>query len=493
MAVNFSVVDLILVSPALALFLVSLIPLSLKAFRGNREPRSMTIVLYSFIGLVAAAGLAISNYGVNQTAFEKALVFDGLSSWATILIVVSTAFGILFAKENVATSTRQFGELVFLMLNAAVGMMLVAWSNDLIILFSGIEVMSLCLYLAIALSMEERLSKEAAFKYFVLGSFASAIFLYGVAFIFGTTGGTYLLEISEIGAELISTNRLFLFGIVMLIVGLGFKVSIFPFHAWTPDVYQGSSTPVTGFMAAGVKVAVFVAFLRVMSTQILSGDRADDLVEALQWLAVFTMLAGNIAAILQENIKRMLAYSSIAHSGYVLMGVLAAGVGEMGHLGASSVLFYVLGYAVMTLGSFGIVSLFEKDEKSEIKVGDLKGLGSRHPWLSLCLAIFLLSLAGIPPTVGFFGKFFIFSAAVKQGFFWLAIWGVISSAISVYYYLRPIVYMYMTEAGTEPLNAPIGRQFSRMAVLVCAVAVLVTGLFSNPFYDLIRKSIVGLF
>ncbi|MCB0364255.1 MAG: NADH-quinone oxidoreductase subunit N [Bdellovibrionaceae bacterium] len=491
MDINFSVVDLILVSPAIALFIVSLIPLSLKAFRGNRVPRPMTVILYSYIGLIAAAGLAVANYGVNQTAFEKALVFDGLSSWSTLLIVVSTAFGLLFAKENLATNTKQFSELVFLILNAAVGMMLVSWANDLIMLFIGIEVMSLCLYLAVALSLEDRLSKEAAFKYFVLGSFASAIFLYGVAFIFGTTGNTYLLELSEIGSELISTNRLFLFGVIMLIVGLCFKVSIFPFHAWTPDVYQGSSTPVTGFMAAGVKVAVFVSFLRVVATQILNGERAEDLVFALEWLAVFTMLAGNIAAILQNNLKRMLAYSSVAHSGYVLVGILAAGVGDLGHLGASGVMFYVLGYAVMTLGSFGIISLFEKSENSELEVADLKGLAVRHPWLALCLAVFLLSLAGIPPTVGFFGKFFLFSAAIKQGFFWLAVWGVLSSAISVYYYLKPIVYMYMSEG--EALEAPIGRQFSRLAIFACAFLVIAVGLFANPFYEMIRKSVIGLF
>jgi len=341
--------------------------------------------------------------------------------------------------------------------------------------------------------LEERLSKEAAFKYYVLGGFVSAIFLYGVAFIFGTTGGTYLLEISEIGAELISTNRLFLFGVIMVVVGLSFKVSIFPFHAWTPDVYQGSSTPVTGFMAAGVKIAVFVAFLRVMATQILTGERAGDFIVALQWLAAFTMLAGNIAAIIQENFKRLLAYSSVAHSGYVLMGVLAAGVGNVGALGASGVLFYVLGYSIMTLGAFGVISLLEKNENSEISVTDLRGLGTKYPWLALCLSIFLLSLAGIPPTVGFFGKFFIFSAALKQGFFWLAVWGVLSSAIGVYYYLRPVVYMYMTTGEGETLADPRERQFSRMAIMICAVLVIATGLFSNSFYSLIRKSVVDLF
>lgn len=491
MALQFQLVDLLLVSPAIAIFLASLVPLSLKAFGRDKEPRPMISVIYGLIGLMVAAGFLVSNYGVNQTAFSKALVFDGIGCWAGLLIVIVTAMSLLFAKENLATSSQQFAELVFLLLNAAMGMMLITWSNDLIVLFIGIEVMSLCLYLAIALSFEERLSKEAAFKYFVLGSFASAIFLYGVAFIYGTSGGTYLLDIAEVGAEMMSTNRLFLFGVVMVLVGLAFKVAIFPFHSWAPDVYQGSPTPITGFMAAGVKIAVFVSLLRLMGTKILVGERAEDLIIAIQWLAVLTMLAGNIVAILQNNLKRMLAYSSVAHSGYVLMGVLAAGMGESASSGASGVLFYVFGYTVMTLGSFGIISLLEKNEDSEIKVDDLKGMGSRHPYLSACLAILLMSLAGLPPTLGFFGKFYLFGAMIKQGFLWAAFWGVLSSAISIYYYLRPVVFMFMTEGGAAQEN-PTCR-FTRLMVGFCALSVLVFGIFSNPFYDLIRKSVSGLF
>ncbi|MBK7845255.1 MAG: NADH-quinone oxidoreductase subunit N [Bdellovibrionales bacterium] len=491
MSVNFQLVDLLLVSPAIALFIASLIPLSVKAFGRGRTPKSMSSVLYGVIGLTVAGGLTISNYGINQTAFSKALVFDGIGSWSAILVVIATAISLIFAKDNLATSTRQFEELVFLILNAAMGMLLVAWSNDLIMLFIGIEVMSLCLYLAIALSLEERLSKEAAFKYFVLGSFASAIFLYGCVFIYGTSGGTYLLDLSEIGADLIGTNRLFLFGTVMVLVGLAFKVAIVPFHFWTPDVYQGSATPVTGFMAAGVKIAVFAALLRFVGTQILNGERTEDLIVGIQWLAVLTMIVGNITAILQKNLKRMLAYSSIAHSGYILVGVLAAGIGELGYLGASSVMFYVFGYMIMTLGSFGILSLLEKNENSEVVADDLKGLGARSPILAACLTVFMLSLAGLPPSLGFFGKFYIFSAAIKQGFFWVSFWGVVSSAISVYYYLRPVVCMYMSEGGG--IEVDHSRILSRWLVGACALATLVLGIFSNPFYEEIRKAVAGLF
>lgn len=491
MAVNFEIVDLLLVGPAAVIFLASLIPLSLKAFGGGREPKPMLSVLYALIGLTLSAGIAFSNYGIRKAAFSNALVFDGMSSWATLLIIFTAAFGLILARESIATSTRQFSETVFLLLNASVGMMLVAWSNDLIMLFIGIEVMSLCLYLAIALSLEERRSKEAAFKYFVLGSFASAIFLYGVSFVYGTSGATYFAEIAEVGAEVMSTNRLFLFGVVMIFVGLSFKVATFPFHSWAPDVYQGSPTPLTAYMAAGVKIAIFVAFLRLMGTHILLGDRAGGFLNAIQWLAVLTMMVGNIAAIMQTNLKRMLAYSSVAHSGYILIGILCAGVGEEGALGATGVLLYVLGYTVMTFGSFGILSLLERDENSEIRLEDLRGMGSRQPFLAFCLALFLMSLAGLPPTIGFFGKFYLFSAAIRQGFYWVAFWGVLSSAVSVYYYLRPIVNMYMAE-GKE-LELVGMRMGSRLVVFVCAISVVLLGVFANPFYDIIRKSVAGLF
>ncbi len=492
MNIDFKIVDLLLVSPALVLFITSLIVLSLKAFRKSKnELKTLIPVLYGLIGVVAGLGACLSQYGVNQTAFTGALVFDGMGSWAVFMILVATAVTLVIAKENPATVTHQFPELVFLLLNAAVGMMLISWANDLMILFIGIEIMSLCLYLSITLSLEERKSKEAAFKYFVLGSFASAVFLYGVAFIYGTAGSTYLLEISDVAAELIGTNRLFLFGVVLVWVGLAFKAAIFPFHAWAPDVYQGSPTPITGFMAAGVKVGTFIAFLRFVSTQFLNGERTEDLVVAAQWLAVLTMIAGNAAALMQTSLKRMLAYSSIAHSGYILLGVLAAGMGEKGIMGASGVVFYIMSYAVMTLGTFGLLSIFEKNETSEVHLDDLKGLHDRHPGLAAGFSALLMSLAGLPPTVGFFAKFYVFSAVIKQGFIWAAVWGMLSSVIGIYYYLRPIVYMYMTEGGMAQVQPY--KYVSQIIVGFCAIVTLVAGIFSNPFYDWIRQSVSHLF
>lgn len=491
MEVKFSMLDLLLVSPAIALLVASLIPITIKVFRGNREQNPFATIIWAFIGLLTSAGLAILTYDVSSSAFSNALVFDGISTLSNLLIIFVTGFTLLYARESLSTCGHQFSEFVFLMLNAAIGMMILAWSNDLIVTFIGIELMSLALYIMIAMSLETKLSKEAAFKYFVLGSFASAIFLYGVSFIFGTAGTTYMNEIAQIAVELISSNRLFLFGVALLVIGLGFKVAIVPFHAWTPDVYEGSPTPVTGFMATGVKIVIFAAFLRFIGTEVLLGEQASSLVVCMQWLAVFTMLVGNIAAIMQNNFKRMLAYSSIAHSGYAFVGVIAAGISGEPILGASGTMFYIFAYTIMTIGAFGVVCLFENREDASIQMSDLKGLASRSPWVALCLTLFMLSLAGIPPTVGFFGKFFIFSGALKQGLYWLVIWGVINSVISVYYYLKPVVYMYMHDEDGARVQKRY--QLTHLSIGLTAILVVVTGLAADPFYRYIYKSVSGLF
>jgi NADH-quinone oxidoreductase subunit N len=343
----------------------------------------------------------------------------------------------------------------------------------------------------IALSSEPRKSKEAAFKYFVLGSFASALMLYGISFIYGTVGSTYIQDITQVSIQLMNTNRLFLFGVVLTILGLCFKVSVFPFHSWTPDVYQGSPTPLTAFMSTGVKAVSLAFFLRFIAMEVIVSERAILLMNALEWLAAFTILAGNIAAIMQDNLKRMLAYSSVAHSGYVLMGILAAGVGGESILGASGVVFYIVAYTVMTLGAFGVLVLFEKRADSSLEVKDLSGLGSRSPWAAACITIFMLSLAGIPPTVGFFGKLFIFSAAVKQGFFWLAIWGVIGSVISVHYYLRPIVTMYMyNDEGVSVLEA---KGLTRLTITALAISVMLFGIIAERLYSTVNSDLASLF
>ncbi len=484
---NFRLGDILLIAPVIALFLASLIPITIKVLNRNREANSFATLCYGLVGVVAAGGFLVAMSNTQRVAFDGALVFDGVSTLVGILIVSLTGLALIYSRENLATNNSQFSEYVFLLLNSAAGMLLVSWANDLIFFFVGIELMSLCLYVLIAMSSEERVSKEAAFKYFILGSFASAILLYGVAFIFGTAGSTSLPAIAEVAGQLMATNRLFLIGLVFLTLGLCFKVSIFPLHAWTPDVYQGAPTPVTAFMATGAKAATFVLFLRVMTTDAFAAEQAGRFLEVLQWLAVLTMVVGNVAAIMQSDLKRMLAYSSIAHSGYIMIGLIVSALAGEDPVGTSSVVFYLIAYSLMTVGSFGILSILEKDENTSLTVDNLKGLANRRPLLSLCLTLFLLSLAGIPPTIGFFGKVFIFSGALKAGFFWLAIWGVLSSVISVYYYLRPIVAMYMS--NEEGVDVAEDRNLSIGAVTVLAALVLLLGIFSNPIYKAVMVAL----
>jgi NADH-quinone oxidoreductase subunit N len=491
MQLNLGWIDFLLIAPAIALVLFSMIPLAIKVLRGNVEQNSFATLCWGYMGIIVASGFMVATFGLKQTAFENALVFDGISSIAGIIVLLMTAVALTYARDNLSTNTRQFSEFVFLILNCAVGMLTFIWSNDLIVTFVGLELMSLCLYVLIAISGEERLSKEAAFKYFILGSFASAIMLYGISFIYGTAGSTFLPDLKNVGASLITTNRLFLLGFVLLLVGLCFKISAFPFHAWAPDVYQGSPTPVTGFMATGVKAATLAFFLRIMASQTLLADRAWPLVDVLQWVAAFTILVGNIGAIRQTSLKRMLAYSSVAHAGYIMIGLIAAGIGGENLVGASGVMFYIFAYALMTMGAFGVLSILESREDHDVSIDDIRGLAQERPVLALAMTALLLSLAGIPPTIGFFGKFFLFSAAVKQGFWWLALWGVVGSVISVYYYLRPVVAMYMQDAVSE--QPFMDRPMSQFVIVLMAVLVVGFGVFSEPFFQMFIQSVAPVF
>jgi NADH-quinone oxidoreductase subunit N len=492
MEVKFGLIDFLLVSPALALFIASCIPLLIKVLRGNRELNTFATLVWGYVGISVAAGLSIATMGSERAAFDGALVFDGVSSFITIIVLLVTAIGLTFSRDSEAMNLKQFTENMFLTLNCAVGMLTMAWANDLIVVFVGLELFSLCLYMLIALSLEQRASKEASFKYFILGSFASALMLYGISFIYGTVGSTYLPDVTASTTNLLATNRLFLLGFILVIVGIAFKVALFPFHAWAPDVYQGSPTALTGFMATGVKAVALTFFLRLVASQAFTVERFWPFVDALQWVAAFTILVGNVGAFRQRSLKRMLAYSSIAHSGYVTIGLIAAGIGGSSMLGASGVVFYILAYSLMTIGAFGVLHLLEPNAESDLTVEDLRGLGSEKPWLALSMTVLLLSLTGIPPTLGFFGKFFIFSAAIKQGLLWLAIWGVVGSIISVYYYLRPVVAMYME----EPLLAksPVAmKPLSYFTVVFLALTVIVFGLASEPFYQAVLTSVAKVF
>jgi NADH-quinone oxidoreductase subunit N len=487
-----SMKDMVTIFPMAAMFLISLIPLLIKPFLGNREPNPISVLVWNFIGILTGAGLTAVLFGHSYTktmAFSNAIVLDGTSVWMSYLVYIVTAVGIMLAYEHVATRGRQFTEFCFLMMASALGMLVMIMSNDLIVTFIGIETMSLCLYILVAMSREQVLSKEAAFKYFILGSFASAIFLYGIAMIYGTVGSTYLPDVAAGAVKLITTNRMFLVGAVLIITGFSFKVSIFPLHAWTPDVYQGAATPVTAFMSTAVKAATFIAFLRFFTSEAFA--TSPHLLSVMTWMAVLTMTVGNVAALMQNNLKRVLAYSSVAHSGYAMVGLITAGFGTNYNAAATALLFYLFSYTLMSLGTFALICVFEKNENTSLEVNDLRGIGRRYPWMAMSMAILLLSLAGIPPTLGFFGKLFIFSAAIEQDMYWLALWGVINSVISVYYYLRPIVVMYMSEDESSEV---ITAQFlTRGTVVVTAVLIVVLGILASPLLKMVQHSVANQF
>ncbi len=492
-----SLKDMLVIAPMAALLLFSLIPILIKVFNGNREPKPFVTVVYSLLGVIVAAGLTMSLAGMKQTAFSDSIVFDGLAVWGSLLVLISAGFSLMLAYDHIETDSRQFSEQCFLVLGSIIGMLTLIMSNDLIVSFLGIEFMSLCLYILVAMSREHTLSKEASFKYFVLGSFASAVFLYGISLLYGTVGSTQLPIVASKVAELLANhNQLFYIGMAMVIMGFAFKVSIFPFHAWTPDVYQGSSTPTTAFMATAVKAATFIAILRLFQHADPTG-RSSFLTEpkflaALSWLAVLSMLVGNVAAIMQNNFKRILAYSSIAHSGYLLVGVIAAGFAERieSSLAASTVvLFYLFSYTIMTLGAFSLVAIMEKQVGHSLTVDDLKGLAWKNPVLAGALAIILFSLAGVPPTIGFFAKFSLFGAAIEQNLYWLAFWGVMTSVVSVYYYLRPVVAMYMTETD-ERIELNRGA-LTRMTLVLSAIAILVFGLAASPVLEFVSETVLN--
>jgi NADH-quinone oxidoreductase subunit N len=477
--------DVLLVSPLIVLFLFSLIPLTGKVLAGNKEQSTASTLIVSLIGLCVAGGLLVVFGGADQTAFNGQLLFDGLTQWAGLIALFAAAGGLVMMYENSSTNSKQFSELVFLTMNSIVGMLILVSAVNLLTLFIGLELMSLSLYLMIAMSNEQKISKEAAIKYFVLGSFASAIFLYGVSFVFGSANTVNIVDLMANAATLVKTNKIFLFGISFVTLGFCFKVSIVPFHAWTPDVYQGAPTPVTSFMATAVKVVSFAAFLRVMATQTLNGSQ--NLFDVLQWLAVITMTVGNVAALVQTNFKRTMAYSSIAHSGYILIGLITAGISQNSSYSGAAVLFYLLTYSVMTMGAFAVLSMMEKNENHFLTNEDFSGFAKNQPLLAFCLTIFLLSLAGLPPLLGFFGKLYLFSAAVSEGLMWLALWGVINSVISVYFYLRPIVMMYMKDGSADITEEP--QQATTVLVVISALIILVVGLFSGPLFTLFENSL----
>lgn len=475
-----------ILGPMLVVTLTALIALALDLIPSAGKKGHVAYL--SLFGTLCAILLAFVFYGAvgesQQYVFADAVVMDGFALFFHIVILAATALTILLSLSYLEVEGIHYGEYYALLLFSAVGGMIMAASADLITIFLGLETLSIPLYVLAGFNRASLRSNESSLKYFLLGSFSSAFFLYGIALMYGQTGTTSLRGLANTTQAGPEAPVLLLAGMGLLLVGFGFKVAAVPFHMWAPDVYEGAPTSVTAYMATAVKAAGFAAFLRVFFYALPALQPSWEIV--LWWLAVATMTVGNVLALVQTDMKRMLAYSSVAHAGYVLVGFVAGGA-----LGVGAALFYLLVYAFMNVGAFGIVALLTRVGSAGDAIASYAGLGGRRPLLALAMALFMLALGGIPPTAGFVGKFALFGAAVDAGHVSLAVIGVLNSALSLYYYLYVLVVMYFREAERpfdEP--SPAGVQ---AAIAVSAVLTLWIGILPGWFLDLARRSLAALF
>ncbi len=435
----------------------------------------------SLAGIVAALVASALLWGNQGTALFGMVFQDAFGNFSRILLLFASGSIALIALPYLRREGILMGEFFCLLLFATAGMTFMATSADLVMTFLGLETLSIATYVLAGFRSKDLRSVESAWKYFILGAFSTAFMLYGIAFIYGTAGSTKYQAIAEAVSRDGGLPITFAVGVGLLVVGFGFKVAMAPFHVWAPDVYQGAPLPVTSHLAVGSKAAAFVALLRIFQ-QVFPGLEGDW--NFVFWTgAVLTMAIGNIAALAQSNIKRMLAYSSVAHAGYLLVGMAAGNP-----LGAQGILFYLAAYAFMTIGALAVVQVLSRPGEAGIDLDDYKGIGFRFPFLSVSLSVFLISLAGIPATAGFMGKFFIFSAAVQERLYWLVVIAVLTSAIGLYYYLRVIVLMFMHEAESEP-PAPTLQPSLRAVIGLLILGTLVFGLYPAPLLELANQAV----
>jgi NADH-quinone oxidoreductase subunit N len=487
--INLPSVDYRSILPTLVLIGGALLLLGIGGLNRKRPPAG-TYALFTIV----TAGVALwfsfdlwDQVGADRarTTIADAVVVDGFSVFFMVLVCATVVLGALLADGYLRREELEGPEYYVLMLLSASGGILMAEANDLIVVFLGLEILSIALYVLAGYYRRKAESQEAAIKYFVLGAFSSAFFLYGVALVYGATGSTNLGEISNLLRERPFTNGVLLAGFAFLLVGLGFKVAAVPFHMWTPDVYQGAPTPVTGFMAAGAKAAGFAALLRIFFST-FGPERLDW--QPIVWaMAVATLLVGSVLAIVQTDIKRMLAYSSISHAGYVLVG-LQAGTDR----GVAGSLFYLLAYTFMVLGSFGIVTLVGRKGDERHSLDTYRGLAARRPVLALVFTVFLLAQAGVPLTSGFLAKFYVIGAAVDSHSYALAVIAMLAAVIAAFFYLRVIVVMYMggdTAAADAPPADPIRVPLAAGAALAVTLAfTLVVGFLPSVVIEFARDA-----
>lgn len=484
---QFNPLDLLYQAPLLILVFVALLLILAESFLKGHKTRLAGLAVAGCIGAALAAIFLYRSLapGEERYLIYEMLVADRFGCFFIVLISLATAVTAMVSAPYQEANGWSSGEYYALLLMVASGMVIMAMAADLVSVFLGIETMSLGVYVLCAARRHSLRGTEAAMKYFLMGAVASAFLLYGIALVYGATGQTSLRLIeARLGA--VSEMGILVTGIFLLVIAMCFKIAAFPFHMWAPDAYEGAPTPITGFMAAAVKASAIAVMLRLFGDTFGSEDMAFGRMgwaSPLVVIAAITMTVGNLAAMRQENIKRMLAYSSISHAGVLLVGIIAVGLGDASKV-QPGVMYYLLAYTVTTLGAFAVVAWIGKVGQSKgrerVLIEDWAGLATKHPGAALAMTVFMLSLGGIPPTSGFFGKFYVFKSAMEahdQQLLWLVVIGVVNSAISIYYYLRVVMAMYFRDPVDE--FKPLRSGAFTFVLIICALLVFEMGILPN--------------
>jgi len=482
---SFTSLDLQVLLPQIVLVAWACALLLVVVFNKDLEPG--TVPFLTLLGLLATGVFVLFQIGLEAEGFGGMLVVDGFSTFIDLLLILGGLLTVALSYGYLQRMNLARGEYYALLLFSISGMMLMASAGDLILVFLALELLSIPLYVLAAFARPEARSEEAGMKYFLLGAFASSFLLYGVALVYGATGSTSFTAIVAAVAGGLAHPLYLVLGAGLILVGLGFKVAAVPFHMWTPDVYQGAPTSVTAFMALGAKTAGFAALLRTFL--VILPSISEQITPVLLWVTIATLIAGNLLAIAQNNVKRMLAYSSISHAGFILMAVVAYGSDAARFDVVASSLFYLLAFAFASFGSWAVVMALEQREGRGLEFSDYAGLGRKHRGLAIAMAVFMLSFTGVPPTLGFAGKFFLFRSVLEGGFVGLAIVGMLASLISAYYYLRLVVVMFMQDGEPQVVR----ETWLNLTAMASAVATVLLFVFSEPLFGWAAQAVIKLF
>jgi len=469
--------------PMVCVWFGGILTMLAEAFRSRGERMPMEGIAMGVLLTSAVTGVLLWGRGTVSFGVVSA---DNFGLFVTLVLAVVGILTVALSSQVVERDGINAGEYYALTLFAIGGMMLMATATDLLVIFIALEILSLSVYILTGIRRESKAGAEAAFKYFLLGGFSSAFFLYGIAFTYGIAGTTRLDEVVVVMSGLTASNEVLSYiAMGLLLVGFAFKVSAVPFHMWTPDAYEGAPAVVTAFMSAGVKAAAFAAFVRVFMSAF--GGLQPQWEPIIWVLSAASMILGAVAGVVQRNVRRMLAYSSIAHAGYLLVGLTAADT-----QGVGAVLFAVMGYAMMTLGAFSVVIAVGRRGEPNEEIGDYAGLGFRYPFLGFCMTVFMLSLSGIPLFVGFTSKFFLFSAAIERGYVWLVVIAALNSVVSIYYYMSVLVQMYMGEGDGREVQGVSQRPYLTATLLVTSVMTIALGIFPGWLLSLATAAVKSL-